>query len=227
MKNTLLPSLDSVRSHFRRFLEIKLSNTSLWFLLFAAPIPFILFLCSFFFQLQDLNEIEQEMERIHVRESLAQEVKRKESALMTSLKHPDPNYLEKNIETLSFLLSEVKKIEALQSENFEDERTAKRMQFLKEGGNRLVFSEEQVRTNDTFREIEEKQQHPVEMNEEDLKKLLCLIEGITIWPYGPKEGRPQLIIKDFKLTKKEISPQEKVFVVSVQLIKRENLEASP
>jgi hypothetical protein len=205
---------------------LKLSNTAVWLLLASAPIPFILFLCNFIFGLQHLNELEEEMERIHVRSSQQQEIQRMESSLMASLKHPDPHYLEKNIETLSFLLSEVKKIEMLQSDVLEDERIGKRLQFLKEGSNRLVFSEEQIRTNEVFREIEEKQQHPIEMNEEDLKKLLCLIEGITIWPYGPKEGRPQLIIKDFKLSKKEISPQEKVFVVSMQLIKRENLEAS-
>jgi len=68
------------------------------------------------------------------------------------------------------------------------------------------------------------QQHVVEVNEEDLKRLLCLIEGTTIWPYGPKEGRPLLIIKDFKLSKKELFSKEKVFSLSMQLIKRENLE---
>jgi hypothetical protein len=134
--------------------------------------------------------------------------------------------LDKNVESLTFLLPEIKKLEAIQSENPDEEQVGGRLQFLKEGSNRLTFAEEQIRTNESFREIEEQQQHPVEMNEEDLKKLLCLIEGITIWPYGPKEGRPQLIIKDFKLSKKEISSQEKVFVVSMQLIKRENLESS-
>jgi hypothetical protein len=145
--------------------------------------------------------------------------------LLTSLKNPDPHYLDKNVETLTFLLPEVKKLESLLAENPEEEQLGRRLQFLK-NGNRLIFSEEQIRTNDLFTEVEEKQQNPVEMNEEDLKKLLCLIEGITIWPYGPKEGRPQLIIKDFRLSKKELSSQEKVYVVSIQLIKRENLEIS-
>jgi hypothetical protein len=207
-------------------LNLNLSNTALWSLLAVAPVPFLLLLYSFVSGFQDLDRLEEEMERIHVRTTQALEIQRHENSLMASLKHPDPNYLEKNLETLTFLLSEVKKIESLQSEDLVDERTGMRMQFLKEGGNRLVFSEEQTRSNETFRETQEKQQHPVEMNEEDLKKLLCLIEGITIWPYGPKEGRPQLIINDFRLTKKEISPQEKVYVISIQLIKRENLEAS-
>jgi hypothetical protein len=204
--------------------SLKLSNTALWAVLVAAPIPFFFFLMNFIFGIQKVNELEQEMDRIHSRAVLSQEILRKESSLLNSLKNPDPHYLDKHIETLTFLLPEVKKLEAISIENPQDEQILKRLQFLKEGGNALVFSEEQIRNNEIFREIEEKQQHPIEINEEDLKKLLCLIEGITIWPYGPKEGRPQLIIKDFKLSKKETSPQEKVFVISMQLIKRENLD---
>lgn len=207
-----------------KLIPIKLSNPVLWSALIIAPLPFLFFLMNFIFGIQKMNELEQEMERIHSRAVLSQEILRKESSLINSLKNPDPHYLDKNIETLTFLLPEVKKLEAISLENPQDEQISKRLQFLKEGGNALVFSEEQIRTNETFREIEEKQQHPIEINEEDLKKLLCLIEGITIWPYGPKEGRPQLIIKDFRLSKKEISPQEKVFVISIQLIKRENLD---
>jgi hypothetical protein len=197
----------------------------LWFLIATAPLPFFLCLFLFLFQMQKFNQIEGEMERIHAKTLHTEEIQRKESSLLASLKNPDPHYLDKNVETLTFLLPEVKKLETIQLENPEEESIGKRLQFLKEGGNRLTFAEEQIRSNELFRELEEKQQHPVEMNEEDLKKLLCLIEGVTIWPYGPKEGRPQLIIKDFRLSKKELPSQEKVFVVSIQLIKRENLES--
>ncbi|MGC1879483.1 MAG: hypothetical protein WA678_08935, partial [Rhabdochlamydiaceae bacterium] len=197
----------------------------IWVLLAIAPVPFFVFLFHFLFGLQKLGGLEEEMERIHAKMVVFQETERKESFLLASLKNPDPHYLDKNVETLTFLLTEIKKLEAIQLENPEEEQTGKRLQMLKNGSNQLRFSEEQIHSNELFRETEEKQQHPVELNEEDLKKLLCLIEGVTIWPYGPKEGRPQLIIKDFKLEKKELSSHEKVFVVSIQLIKRENLES--
>lgn len=204
---------------------MRLSPISIWLLLIVAPIPFLIFLSHFFFGLQKLGQLEEEVERIHTKMVILQESERKESVLLSSLKNPDPHYLDKHVEALTFLLPEIKKLETLQLENLEDEQIVKQLQWLKEGGNRLRFSEEQIRHNELFRETEEKQQQPIELNEEDLKKLLCLIEGITIWPYGPKEGRPQLIIKDFSLTKKELSSHEKVFVVSMQLIKRENMEA--
>ncbi len=203
-------------------LPIKFSNTALWTILICAPIPFFWVLFNFIFGIQKLNHLEEEINRIHTKAIRSQQILQKENLLLTSLKNPDPHYLDKHVETLTFLLPEIKKLETLQMENPEDEQVNRRLQFLKEGGNRLIFSEEQIRSNERFTEVEEKQQHPVEMNEEDLKKLLCLIEGITIWPYGPKEGRPQFIIKDFRLNRKELSSQEKVYVVSMQLIKREN-----
>ena len=204
---------------------MKLSPISIWLLLIIAPIPFLIFLSQFIFGLQKLDQLEDEMERIHTKMIISQESQHKESVLLSSLKNPDPHYLDKHVETLTFLLPEIKKLETLQLENPDDEQTIKQLQSLKEGDNRLRFSEEQIRNNELFRETEEKQQQLIKLNEEDLKKLLCLIEGITIWPYGPKEGRPQLIISDFKLTKNELSSHEKVFVVSMQLIKRENMEA--
>lgn len=206
-----------------RQISLKCSPTMLWIILIIAPLPFVLLVFQFIFGLQKLELLEEDMERIHVKTLQVQESEKKESSILASLKNPDSHYLGKHVETLVFQLSEIKKFEMIQAENPDDDLIAKRLLFLKEGGNRLLFSEEQIRSNELFRETEEKQQHPVELNEEDLKRLLCLIEGITIWPYGPKEGRPQLIIKDFRLTKKEISSQEKVFVISMQLIKRENL----
>lgn len=202
----------------------KLSPFTIGLLLFAAPLPFFIFFFHFIFGVQKLEQLEEEMNRIHHKMVFLQEAQRKENFLLASLKDPDPHYLDKYVETLTFLLPEIKKLEAIQSENLEDEQITKKLQWLKEGGNRLRFSEEHIRANELFRETEEKQQNPIELNEEDLKKLLCLIEGTTIWPYGPKEGLPQLIIKDFKLAKKELPSHEKLYTVSMELIKRENFK---
>ena len=151
-----------------------------------------------------------------------QSLHQKESVFLSSLKNPDHFYIDKHIETLCFLEPEIRKTEAQLLENPNDDTLKKRLHFLKEGPNRLLFSEVQTRQHNHFQEVEEKQQHVVEMNEEDLKKTLSLIEGVTIWPYGPKEMRPQLIIKDFQLSKKETSSQEFVYIINMDLIKRES-----
>jgi hypothetical protein len=206
--------------------SLVLTRPVIWLLLALLPLPFFFLLFQFVSTFQRLGELEEEMDRIHMRVLGAQEMQKKERSFLEALKHPNPHYLDEHIETLTFLLPEVKKLETILLENPYDEQLVKRLQFLKEGGNTLRFSEESIRSNAMLSEVEEKQQHPVEMNEEDLKKLLCLIEGVTIWPYGPKEGSPQFIIKEFQLFKKAISPQEKVYVVSMQLMKREHLESS-
>lgn len=205
-------------------LPFPLSVSALWALIAIAPLFFLYLLVNFFFQWQHLNYLDQETERIRRKVSLQALTKSDDTELQASLKNADPHYLDKYVETLTFLLPEIKRLEAIHNESPDDEQIFKRLHFLKEGENRLLFSEEQIRSNELFREIEEKQQSPIELNEEDLKKLLCLLEGVTIWPYGPKEGKPQFIIKDFKLSKKELNSREKVYVVSLQLIKRENVE---
>lgn len=196
----------------------------LWLLIALAPLPFFYFSYQCVSKWQALAQLEEEFQRVQKKSSHLRLVQQNEKSLHAALKDPDPHYLDKYVETLTFLLPEIKKLEALQTENLGDEQLLQRLHFLKEGQNRLVFTEEKIRSNNIFQEVEEKQQSAIELNEEDLKKMLCLIEGVTIWPYGPKEGRPQLIIKDFKLTKKEISSQEKVYVATMQLIKRENVE---
>jgi hypothetical protein len=184
-------------------------------------LPFLYLLFHFFTRLQELETLEEEIVRVEKKASHFQEWQQKESSFLTSLKNSDHFYIDKHLETLVFLETEAKKIEALLLENDQDEGLKKRAQFLTQPTNHLLFAEERIRQHEPFQEAEEKQQHPVEMNEEDLKKLLSLIEGVTIWPYGPKENRPQLIITDFQLTKKELSSQENVFVINLQLLKRE------
>lgn len=191
-------------------------------LLIAAPIPFLYFFFHFFVQLNAYEQLTDELHRIYRKSIQLESLHQKESDFLSSLKNPDHFYIDKHLETLCFLEPEIKKTEALLNENPSDDALNKRLHFLKEGPNRLLFTEQQTRQHQHFQEVEEKQQHLVEMNEEDLKKTLSLIEGVTIWPYGPKEKRPQLIIKDFQLSKKELSSGESVFVVNMHLIKREN-----
>ncbi len=191
-------------------------------ILIAAPIPFLYLLFHFIAQLSFYENISNEIERISKKSAQIESLHQKEGSFLSSLRNADHFYIDKHLETLCFLEPEVKKMEAQLLENPNDDGLKKRLFFLKEGPNRLLFSEIQTRQSSNFQEVEEKQQHFVEMNEEDLKRTLSLIEGVTIWPYGPKEMRPQLIIKDFQLSKKENGSQEFVYVVNMDLIKRES-----
>lgn len=195
-----------------------------WILLFIAPIPVFYFLFHYAITVEHAKELDEKMEAIYSRKKQSEQIEKRHHSLMSSVFKSDPFYIDKHLESLIFLESDIKKMESLCSETHIDEPIQKRLQFLKEGSNRLLFAEEKIRSKDKLREVFEKQQHPVETSEEDLKKLLCLIEGVTIWPYGPKEGHPQLIIQDFQLSKKRYSPKDQVFILNMNIIKRENNE---
>ncbi len=189
--------------------------------LILAPLPFAYFFFSFVFNMQALNQVEEEISFLH-QKSLSTEIKKeKESAFMAQMERSDHFYLDKHLESLLFLESEIMKLQALSFTHPQNEGIRERLHFLRDGGNRLLFVEEAINKSEQFQEVEEKQQQSIEMNEEDLKKLFTLIEGVSVWPYAPKEARPQLIIKDFDLSKKSTGPQEKVYLVNMQLIKRE------
>lgn len=191
-------------------------------LIFLPPLPIIAILLQFFSQLNHYEIIESEIDRIQQKSRHFEQLNKKEHAIVSSLQNSDHFYIDNHLESLCFLETETRKTKTLLAENPLDEKGKKRLSFLKDGGNRLLFSETKTRSKGTFSEVEEEQQHPVEMDEEDLKKLLSLVEGVTIWPYGPREKRPQLIIKDFDLSKKENISQDCVFVINMNIIKRES-----
>lgn len=200
-----------------------------WLLLCLAPLPFFYSLFHYSANIAHLRELDERIELVHTKKEQSEAVQKRQHSVLSSLAQSDPYYIDKNLESLTFLESEMKKMEALCAETHVDEAISKRLHFLKEGSNRLLFAEEKIRTKDSLREVSERQQQPVEINEEDLKKLLCLIEGVTIWPYGPKEGRPQLVLQNFQLDKKRYSPQDQVFHIQMNIIKREsaNPKADP
>lgn len=190
----------------------------------SALIPFAYFLFLFYDSLEEFKYFETRIENVRkkaVRNQLTQE---KEEHYFASLKKADHFYLDNQIENLLFLEPEVKRLETHSLEQPLSELLKKRLQFLKDGQNRLHFTEEKIQRFDKIQEVQEKQQRPVEMNEEDLKKLLCLIEAIPLSSYLLPEGRPQLIIEHFELSKKDNDGKERVFVINMQLIKREYLQ---
>jgi len=188
-----------------------------WILLLLAPLPLLSLLFYYSSRVEKLCMLSEKIEMLHEKKQHADQIQKKQHSFTSALLHADAQYIDKHLETLTFLESEVKKLETES-----DELSTKRLAFLKEGANRLLFVEEKRCTKDKLCETIEKLQHPVEIHEEDLKKLLCLIEGVTIWPYGPKEGKPQLLFQDFRLTRKQQTPSGAVFTLNFNMIKREN-----
>lgn len=160
-----------------------------------------------------LEELERKITLLSAR--AAEEKKEKEKELISPC---DPYFLDKYVESLPLLEPEMKRLAALLPHHFDNEALAQRLKFLKDGQNKILFIEEKRTPRGSVQEIEEKLQHSVEMNEEDLKKLLVLVEGVTIHPYSPKMERPDISVLEFDLTRKKSFNEEEVFEVDLKLL---------
>src|SRR5262249_902807 len=137
----------------------------------------------------------------------------------------DHFYIDKHLETLSFLQPEIEGLQkALSNKNFpDDENIKKRLEFLTGPSKNMVFTEGVVQSTPQFQEVTESLVHPVEVNEDDLRTILARIEGTQIGSEAPSPNRPQLIILDFKLERKSVTEKNQVFVLNLKLLKREFL----
>ena len=146
-------------------------------------------------------------------------------AVRNHFRDADHFYIDKHLETLVFLEPEIESLQkALSNKNVaDDEAFKKRLEFLTGPGNNLSFSEGVVQSSPIFQEITETLVHPVEINTQDLQKILSRIEGVNIGSYQPSPNRPQLIILDFKLDRKNVAEKNEVFQLNLKLLKREFL----
>lgn len=137
----------------------------------------------------------------------------------------DHFYIDKHVETLKFLRPEIETLQRAEQHNpaGSNEDIKKRLAFLTGDQNALRFSEGQVTAYEGFQETLETQLHPVEVNIQDVKKVLSRIEGLSIPPTSIVEGRPQLIVTDFKLDRKTTKGDNEVFSLNMKMIKREFL----
>jgi len=149
--------------------------------------------------------------------------KKREELFLREIRGVDHFYLEKHVETMTFLEGEIKRLETLFSQGELDEASKKRLHFLREGPNRIAFKEEKIRESDLVREVELKLKNSIEVGDEDLKRMLSVLEGVQIDSYEAGPNRPQFLMKSFDLTKRQLSSHEAVFVINMQVIKRQSL----
>jgi len=132
-------------------------------------------------------------------------------------------YIDKHLEVLSFLEPEIESLKGLlNNPNFPaDENVKKRLDMLTGNGNTMVFTEGVVQSTPIFQEVTETLAHPIEVNVTDIQKILCYVEGIPIGPCTPPPQRPQLLVLNFKIDRKNVSEKNQVFLLNLKLLKRE------
>lgn len=144
-------------------------------------------------------------------------------ATRETFRNADPFYIDKVLETMTFLHPEIEGLKRLinSSQYTGDDSSKRRLEFLTGNTNKLVFIEGNVIKGPYFQEVTETLAHPVEVNIEDLKHILTNIEGVAIGNWKPPENRPQLLVLDFRLDKKSQNEDNDLFLLNMKLLKRE------
>lgn len=201
----------------------RLSPFLFYALLFS---PIALSTGYFLIQMIHIEEIEDQFYTTCAKGKTALKKKKQRDAFIQHYSQANPYFLDEQIESLSFLQKEQNALRMLIEHPAiaDTQPLENRLAFLTKGSNRFAFAEEAIRSSPLIKETEEKQKHPVEMNEEDLKEALSLIEDISIESYPQIEHRPQLIITEFHLNKKETPVKTHVFEVDMRFTKREFIQ---
>jgi len=192
-----------------------------WALIFSIPL-FICLILSFylFSRWQELGSLKERVEYTHQKAMGLKRKKDQEEKILEALKNTSA-FTEKQLEKLIFLNPEIQKLQLLSEQN---EASKKRLRFLKSEDNQLRFMEEKRRQGSGVKEVELKQRYPVEMNEEDLKNIFTIIEGVSLTS-ATSSIFPHCLIRNFTLEKKNIPlEEERVYLIHFDLIKRELLK---
>lgn len=205
------------------FSNIPLNRLILYALLLGL-VPFVLAAVHFMNQKSKIAGIEQSIYMIEEKASAQERKQAVNTAVKNHFRDADHFYIDKYLETLDFLEPEVESLKkVLNNKNFpDDENIKKRLEFLT-NGNHLSFTEGVVQSNPIFQETTESLVHPVEIDTKDLRTILAKIEGTQIGNETPSPNRPQLIILDFKIEKKQATDKNEVYQLNLKLLKREFL----
>jgi hypothetical protein len=191
----------------------------------AGLLPFLLVLIHFFYEKGSVNDMRNNVEEMQQLALVREKKQALNMAVRNHFRDADHFYIDKYLETLTFLEPEVESIQKLISnKNFVgDDAVKKRLELLTGPGNSMAFSEGVVQASPTLHEVVETLVHPVEVNVSDLQKILSRIDGIDIASHKPGPNRPQLIILDFRIDRKSITEKNEVFQLNLKLLKREFL----
>lgn len=195
------------------------------YILILGLLPFIFILANLWGKQRVREELE---ERLDIVENRALNYKRQQAANMAVIQHyknADHFYIDKYIETLTFLEPEIESLQKIVNhKNFTgDNEITSRLDAITGPSNNIVFVEGVVQSYPLYQETTETLSHPVEVNVSDIQKILARIEGVEIGPFKPGPNPPQLIVLDFKLDKKKTIHENEVYQLNLKLLKREYL----
>ncbi|MGE3953990.1 MAG: hypothetical protein AB7F31_02180 [Parachlamydiales bacterium] len=127
----------------------------------------------------------------------------------------DHFWVDKELETYLPLKPELAALEQIESWGLPSREGKRRLAHLQSKESRLLFIESARHQEGTMEEVVESTARPIEIDTEDLRTLLALLEGPSETP------RPQTLITDFKLQRKNLAAGDELFTLDLKFLKRE------
>lgn len=195
------------------------------YLVILGLLPTLLVLLKLWQDSDSLNALQDRILEVQEKALIRDSKQAVNMAVIEHFQGSDNIYLDKYVQKLQFLESEVEGLQRLiTNKSFaDDEEATKRYEHLVGPNNTLMFNEGAVVRYPLFREVVETQVRPVEVNLTDIQKILTLIDGVPFGENSVPPKRPQLIILDFRLEKKRINEDNEAFLMNMRLLKREYL----
>lgn len=170
------------------------------FFLLICFIPVFLSAIYTFSQLQQINKNQKTVEDAfsHLKKNYKKRIEQK--AFIEKYSKSDPSFIHKNLDSLHFMHDEKINLEKLSNnDSFKGTTLIKnRLNFLK-NENKFSLKEEARYSTPALKETILKLNAPIEINEDDLKKLLSVVEEVNISKFTPLDNAPQMIIQNFEL----------------------------
>lgn len=195
----------------------------LLYVLIGSLVPLILVFFMYHSRSSKLDSLERDVLDLHERAHILDRKQSTNKLVRQHFKDADRFYLDKHVESLNLLEPQVEALQKATNQKSvqEDPKVVARLNALQQ--NALIFSEGAVQSYTFFNEIPETLGHPIEVDMDDIKRILARVEGVSIGDEEPGPNRPQLIITDFRLEKKKAPSESEVYLLNMKLIKREYL----
>lgn len=192
------------------------------YLLLLGLVPIVCAFLNFASQKSQINHLKETLENVQQMALVREKKQATNMAVRQTYQNADHFYIDKNLESITLLEKEIEALQKIadQSHVVDDEIVKKRLDFLS-NNNKLTFSEGVVQSYPYFHETQETLVHQVEVNENDLLEILSKIEGINLGAFNAPLDRPQLLITELRLDRKQIRDQSEVFLMNLKLLKRE------
>lgn len=192
------------------------------YLLLLGLLPIIFALIDFVSTQSQVTHLKDTLENVQHMALMREKKQATNMAVRQTYKTADHFYIDKHLESIALLENEIDALQKIadQSHIVDDEIVKKRLDFLNTT-NKLTFSEGVVQSYPHFHETLETLVRTVEINENDLLEILTKIEGTPIGSVISPPNRPQLLITELKLDRKQIRDNSEVFLMNLKLLKRE------